>query len=118
MSDITTEYLCILCAPKGLVDKNGKTSPVYATICKKPHWDFEGVMLTSGTHDATKIEPTCPDLEPLLNYCNNHFNDREFIIIKVPINEFGKSLKHELWSNEKIKDDFSETHKIKDCVVY
>ena len=46
LSDITTECLGVLCAPKGHTDKNGKTSPVYATICKRPHWDFESVMLT------------------------------------------------------------------------
>lgn len=82
----------------------------YVTICKKPHWSHDGVMLTSSTNDATKFKPSSPDLKEILSILNKDGEKYETVLID---KRCLSSKRNEYWEDEAVRGDWDETHEIK-----
>lgn len=108
-------FAVIMCR-KGHKYEDSHYSPVYATVCKKPHWDSEGIMLTGGFYDATKFDLASPDLYPMLKFINNRFPDKEFEVIVLSKGVIGDRPK-ELWSIDSTRGDFDETGEVAGAFV-
>lgn len=101
----------IIINEKGHMQDNGTYSPVYATICKSPHWCTEGVLLSGNLYDATKFDLNSQDLYPILGYLKERFPSRKFNVIKVNKSIFGSNPK-ELWSDKYTRGDFDKSGRI------
>lgn len=108
-------YAIIMCR-KGHKHDDGSYSPVYATVCKKPHWDDEGIMLTSGLYDATKFDLSCEDLFPIYNYIKSRFPERNFKVVYINKGVFGTNPR-ELWSSKEVRGNFDETGEISGILI-
>lgn len=106
--DMIMKYTVIICQEGHKYD-SGETTPVYVTICKKPHWDSEGIMLQSGFYDATKFNPYDDDIKLILEYVRASFPDRKFCTIDIDKRILG-SRPREVWSD--IKGTFDEDKSI------
>ena len=80
--------------------------PRYVTICRKEHWGKEGVMITSGTWDATKFSSRDKDVHILTSYLNKTREDN--FVIK-SIDEYHLNLiRNEYWSDEQVNCGFKK----------
>lgn len=94
---------------KGHVYESGATSPNYVTVCKKPHWDTEGIMLQGNLGDATKFEVYDSDVDVIFEYTKKRYEGkREFAIVEVDERILSTPLR-EVWGIGDIKGDFDET---------
>lgn len=87
--------------------ENGNSTPRYVTICKKPHWDKNGIMITGSTHDATKFRPSCKDLDEILEIL-----DKDKIAFKTVLMDKRclESFRNEYWEDDNVRGDWDETH--------
>lgn len=111
--DMKMKYVVIF-APKGHRNKDGSYSPVYVTVCKKPHWESEGIMLQGGLYDATKFDQYSDDIDLILKYCRACFPDKQFCVVDVDKRILGTNPR-EVW--EDVKGDFAETKMLKDMYL-
>lgn len=96
---------------KGHKNSNNTYSPVYATVCMKPHWEQEGIMLSGGLYDATKFDLDSDDLYPILKYIQEKFPSRNFEVVHINKGVFG-DLPREVWSDENVNGNFDRTGEI------
>lgn len=108
--------LYVICAVDDNKYSTGECTPNYVTVCKKPHWEQEGLMITRGIYDATKFNIECCDIKPILKYCESKFPDKKFEVVPVDKRTLG-NLPRELWSDERIRGDFDKTGKISGIFV-
>ncbi len=78
---VDEKYVALIVAKERNQYEDGNSTPRYVTICKKPHWTHEGVMTTSGTHDATKFKPSSEDLREILRILNKDAEKYEIVLM-------------------------------------
>ena len=90
--------------------------PLYVTVCMKPHWDSEGILITSSLYDATKFDLSCEDLFPIYNYIKSRFPERNFKVVYINKGVFGTNPR-ELWSSKEVRGNFDETGEISGTLI-
>lgn len=108
-------YAVIICN-KGTEYEDGVFLPNYATVCVKPHWGSEGIMLTSSFYDATKFDLSCEDLFPVYNYIKSRFPDKDFKVVYIDKGVFGNKPR-ELWSSKEVRGNFDKTGEISGTLI-
>lgn len=103
------KYVALIVAKERNQYEDGNSTPRYVTICKKPHWTHEGVMTTSGTHDATKFKPSSEDLQEILRILNEDEEKYEMVLMDKRCLE---TFRNEYWEDKEVRGDWDETHSI------
>ncbi len=106
---VDEKYVALIIAKRRHQYDSGNTTPKYVTICKKPHWTHEGVMTTSGTHDATKFKPSSEDLREILKILNKDGDKYETVLMDRRCLE---TLRNEYCEDTAIRGDWDETHSL------
>ncbi len=83
------------------IDENSSV-PRYVTVCRKPHWSHEGVMVTGGPYDATKFRPSSPDLQKILSSLNKDGEKYETVLID---KRCLGSQRNEYWEDAAVRGD-------------
>lgn len=108
-------YAVIMC-DKGIEFDGGVWLPSYATVCIKPHWSSEGILISTSLYDATKFDLSCEDLFPIYNYIKSRFPKRDFKVVYINKGVFGTSPR-ELWSSKEVSGNFDETGEISGILI-
>ncbi len=103
------KYVSLIVANERNQYEDGNSTPRYVTICKKPHWTHEGIMTTSGTHDATKFKPSSEELRKILRILNEDAEKYEIVLMDKRCLETNR---HEYWEDKAVRGDWDETHSI------
>lgn len=86
--------------------------PSYVTICMKGHWDVseDGIMITSGTWDATKFDIDDMEAGLFAEYLTEvHMLGYAYEV--VPIDERHLSpIRHEYWSDPHVHCNFKNDY--------
>lgn len=109
--NLQKNFFYVICVINAHTYSNGEVCSHYITVCKKPHWESEGIMITSGIYDATKFDIECRDIKPIMKYCKERFPDKEFQVCLVD-KRLLSSIPREVWSLEDIRGDFDTTGEI------
>ena len=106
---VDEKYVALIVRKERHHYESGNSTPLYVTICKKPHWDKSGIMTTSGTHDATKFKPSSEDLWEILRILNENGEKYERVLIDKRCLE---ELRNEYWEDDVVRGDWDETHSL------
>lgn len=104
-------FFYVICAVEDNKYSNGEVTSNYVTVCKKPHWESEGIMITGGLHDATKFDIDSKDIKSIMEYCKKRFPSKKFDVVLVD-KKLLSSIPREVWSIDSIRGDFDETGEI------
>lgn len=107
--EVDEKYVALIVTKERHQYEDGNSTPRYVTVCKKPHWNREGVMVTGGTHDATKFKPSSEDLQEILKILNKDGEKYETVLMDKRCLE---SFRHEYWEDESVRGDWDETHQV------
>lgn len=100
------DYNAVIVNRKGRKNKDGSYSMTFATICIKPHWNFDSVMFTGSVYGATKFPLSSDDLWLFYNYIKNSRKNKEIDILILP-KEVDSACQN--WSNSYVRGDFDKT---------
>ena len=103
------KYIALIVARERNQYEDGNSTPLYVTICKKPHWTHGDIMTTSGTHDATKFKPSSEDLQEILKILNKDDRKYEMVLMDKRCLETNR---HEYWEDGTVRGDWDETHSL------
>lgn len=105
------DYFMVIICREGNKYSNGTISPNYVTICTRPRYISEGVLLARDLYNATKFDLDSIDLYSIFKFVKKKFPDMEFELIPVNKGIFGSSPR-EVWSNDAVRGNFDKTGEI------